>query len=213
MPAPTEETKERLLAAAGGIFADRGYEAATIREICQLAEANLAAVNYYFGDKERLYIESVRRAHQLRSEQVPMPVWSPDTPGPLKLRRFVETMVTRIVGEPQSSWQVKLLMREVMHPTAACAELVQDFIRPHFELLQEIVSELVPLELDDRTRHLLAFSVIGQCIHFRVARSIISLLVGPDEFGTYTPSQLAEHITQFSLAALRAYTPAEEVQR
>ena len=211
MPA-SEDTRERLLAAAGAIFGERGFEAATVREICQQAEVNVAAVNYYFGDKERLYLESVRRAHQLRTEQVPMPKWSTNTPAQVKLRRFVETMITRIVGEPDSSWHVKLLMREVMHPTAACTELVQDFIRPHVDLLQQIVQELVPHELDERTRHLLAFSIVGQCIHFRVARPVISLLVGPDEYGSYTPIELAAHITQFSLAALGAYSRAQETQ-
>ena len=210
----TEDTKERLLAAAGAVFGEKGFEAATVREICQAAEANLAAVNYYFGDKERLYIESVKRAQRLRVEQVPMPEWPPDAPAAVKLRKFIETMIERIVGEPESSWHVKLMMREVMHPTAACAELVQDYIRPHFELLQQIVQELAPHELNECQRHLMAFSIIGQCIHFRIGRPIISLLVGPDEFATYTPAQLADHITRFSLAALGAAgAAAKEVRR
>src|SRR4030095_12192205 len=49
------ETRQRLLEAAGEVFAARGFRAATVREICQRAQANLAAVNYHFGDKERLY--------------------------------------------------------------------------------------------------------------------------------------------------------------
>jgi AcrR family transcriptional regulator len=44
------EPRERLLSAAGREFAERGYEAATVRDICLAAGVNLAAVNYYFGD-------------------------------------------------------------------------------------------------------------------------------------------------------------------
>ena len=47
-------TRQRVLEAAGEVFAERGFRAATVREICQRAKANLAAVNYHFGDKERL---------------------------------------------------------------------------------------------------------------------------------------------------------------
>ena len=67
------ETREKVLCAAGKIFADKGFKAATVREICQEAGVNLASVNYYFGDKERLYIAAVRTAHELRVESVPMP--------------------------------------------------------------------------------------------------------------------------------------------
>jgi AcrR family transcriptional regulator len=55
-PDPTmTETRQRLLEAAGAVFAERGFRATTVREICHRARANLAAVNYHFGDKERLY--------------------------------------------------------------------------------------------------------------------------------------------------------------
>ena len=52
----TSETRERLLEAAGAVFAERGFRDATIREICERANAkNVAAVHYHFGEKEELY--------------------------------------------------------------------------------------------------------------------------------------------------------------
>jgi AcrR family transcriptional regulator len=64
-----DDTQQRLLEAAGQVFAERGYEAATVREICQRADVNIAAVNYYFRDKERLYIEAVKSACRSESEK------------------------------------------------------------------------------------------------------------------------------------------------
>ena len=66
-----ETTKARLLEAAGEEFAEKGYEAARIRTICDRAGANLAAVNYHFGDKEQLYVEAVLEAHRCGTEMLP----------------------------------------------------------------------------------------------------------------------------------------------
>jgi hypothetical protein len=94
------------------------------------------------------------------------------------------------------------MMREVGKPTAAVRELVQEFIRPHFELLLSVIDELVPAETTPAKRHQIAFSIVGQCLHYKVAKPIVELLVGPDELASYSPEELAMHIAQFSLAAM-----------
>src|SRR6266516_3174568 len=56
------ETRERVLRAAAQLFADRGLKKVTVREICRAARANVAAVNYHFGDKTGLYREVLQLA-------------------------------------------------------------------------------------------------------------------------------------------------------
>src|SRR6266566_7215778 len=58
-----DTTRQRLLEAAGQVFADQGYRQATVRDICARADANVASINYHFGDKEKLYSAAVRYAH------------------------------------------------------------------------------------------------------------------------------------------------------
>src|ERR1700722_18946653 len=93
-----DTTRARILEAAGAVFAEKGCDSATIRDICQLAGANIAAVNYHFGDKQRLYVQAVKRAHQALVELTPLPKWPPDTPARLKLRDFIETFLTRVLS-------------------------------------------------------------------------------------------------------------------
>src|SRR6266513_1388631 len=61
-PAASDPTREELLTVAVRVFAARGYQANTVREICTAAGANVAAVNYHFGDKFGLYTEVLQSA-------------------------------------------------------------------------------------------------------------------------------------------------------
>src|SRR6516162_5155634 len=72
---PSELTRERILKAAVRLFADRGYEATSIRTIAARANVNQAAINYHFKSKDGLYREVLRGAlralteHQLSHAQ------------------------------------------------------------------------------------------------------------------------------------------------
>jgi AcrR family transcriptional regulator len=203
MSVDVDNTRQRIIEAAGEVFARKGFDAATVREICQLGRANLAAINYHFGDKRRLYIEAVKRAHMRRAEQFPLPDWAEGTSPRQKLADFVLTLLRRVISPGDTDWEGALLMREIGSPTSACRELVGDSIRPHFEMLNAIIAELAP-DLSPEKRRLTAFSVVGQCLYYRVAAPVVEMLVDEDEYARYQPELLADHITQFTLRGMRA---------
>jgi AcrR family transcriptional regulator len=195
-------TKQRILEVAGPIFAEKGFRGATVREICDRAGANLAAVNYHFGDKEQLYRASLRNAFQCGLERLPLPQWPAGTPPGAKLRDFIATVITHMIDEIQMPWQMQLLLHELSQPSEAGAELVRDFIRPIYEVLWGILREALPADLPEERLHLIGFSIIGQCFYHRIGRHVIPVVVGEEEARSYTPNRLAEHIARFSLAAL-----------
>ena len=210
LPAASEadDPRVRILSAAGQEFAEKGYEAATVRDICTAAGVNGAAVNYYFGDKQRLYIESVKHAHRERVRQVPPPDWLPGTPPETKLRDFVGNMIERMLGFDQPPWQVRLMLREILHPTDACRELVEDYIRPHFTMLVDILDELAAGSLSASELRRVGLSVVGQCFLYRAAGDVVGMLIPAAEIDRlHTPEQLADHVTAFSLGALGRAAP------
>src|SRR3954469_4041424 len=90
---PILEPRQRLLEAAEDLFAQRGFDGATVREICDRAGMNVAAVNYHFGDKQALFVEAVKSAYACATAGLP-PTWPPGTPPVEKLRTFIRMMAT-----------------------------------------------------------------------------------------------------------------------
>ena len=204
-----ECTRIRLLEAAGEEFACKGFDAARVRTICERAGANVASVNYYFGDKNQLYVEAVLHAHHCGVDPSAC-VFDPDRRPAEQLQAFVHSFLKHVlaINDPED-WRHRLILRELLHPSAASDVLIREVIGPRFQLLEEIIERFRP-EADERKRHALAFSVIGQCLHYRMARPIIERLVGKEAHHSLDLDFLTEHITAFCLAALGATPHGDE---
>jgi len=194
-----ESTRERLLKVAGQVFAAKGYEGATLREICQQAGANMAAVGYHFRGKERLYQESVRHAASSLADELPR--WPPGTPAVHQLQTFVHAVVSMASAGRCSPWHLQLVLREVQHSRDSCQTVAHEAIRPFFESLASVLDGLLPPEVSRTRKALIAFSILCQCLHHRLAEAVLSPYV-EEEAPRCEAGGLAEHIVQFGLSAL-----------
>jgi AcrR family transcriptional regulator len=205
-----DPTRVRLLEAAGEEFARKGFDAARVRTICERAGANVAAVNYHFQDKEQLYVQAVLAAHRcgFASEEEADPGWGSPAD---QLRGFVHHFLCRVlaINDPDD-WRHQLMLREMIHPTSASDVLIREAIRPRFERLTGILRNFCPAA-DERRLHALAFSVIGQCLHYKMARPITERLIGRPALQALDLDYLTEHITSFCLAAMGGRAPRNEV--
>jgi AcrR family transcriptional regulator len=200
-----EKTQLDIIDAAGPLFAEQGYKATTIAQICKASRANQAAVSFHFGGKEQLYVALVHRAYQIGLEQVPLPQWEPGTPAPQRLHDFVLAFLRRCIADREPRWPCQLIMREVIEPTAACEDFVEGYVRPNLGLLQTILTDLLPVGFPESRLRLIAGSIIGQCLHYRVARHVIRLIEHQEvRYDEEHLQGLADHITAFTLAALGA---------
>lgn len=199
-----EASREHLLQTAGPIFAEAGFRGTTVRRICEAAQVNVAAINYYFGDKQRLYIETVKYARTLIEQRWPLPDWPADMSAEARLESLVFIFVNRLLCREASGWQMKLMMREMVEPTQASEEMVQEAFRPFFNVLVAIIEELVPEKTPQPVLHRLGFTVIGQCLFYRAHERAVRLMIDEDERNTeFTPDRLAAHIFEVSLSAIR----------
>jgi AcrR family transcriptional regulator len=206
----SEKTRKEIIDAAGALFAEKGYKNTTIAEICNAAGVNQAAVSFHFGGKEQLYIALVRYGYEYALAEIPWPQWEPGTPATTRLRDFIITFLRRAVADREPRWPCQLIMREMIEPTKACEEFVRGYIRPTVALLDGIVQDLLPADFPKERRLLIAHSIIGQMLFYRVARPVLHLVLAGDDLLRFDEPQmqrLADHITAFTLAALGTAPP------
>ena len=203
-----ESTKTRIIEAAGPIFADLGFEHATVREICRVARVNVASIKYHFGDKKNLYLETVRYARQSRADRYPFPDWNAETAAEEKLYDFVSSLLRRLMALKDAPWQINLLMRELMKPDEACRMIVREHFQPMFTALLSVIDQLVDRPLGEDERLKIGFSIIGQCLHYRYGTEVMGLMVPPEHRPSFEVEQLANHITGFCLRGLSGFSTA-----
>jgi TetR/AcrR family transcriptional regulator, regulator of cefoperazone and chloramphenicol sensitivity len=201
---PFPGTEQRLLEAAGEIFAEHGYRAATVRQICEKAKANVAAINYHFRDKDGLYLAVLRHLNKVHAEKNPTnSALGSKATAEQKLRAFISAMLHRMLDEDSPDWHMKLMAREMIEPTHALDAMVEESVRPLQQELEIIVREFLGADAQDEVVRLSTLSVASQCVFYHHCRSIISRLFPQQKYGSQKIDTLVEHVTRFSLAALK----------
>lgn len=189
------------MAAAGPVFAQRGFDRATVREICRKADVNVAAVGYHFGDKFGLYREVIRNIRsRCRDKVLAIPVGEISPREELHLH--ISLMLAQMLSGDDKGWESQLMMREMNHPTAVFAEMVEESFRPHFERMKAIISQLSPPGTPVDVIEKLTLSVVGQCLYYRVGGGVVRQLIPEQRRNrSFTLDALARHITGVTIAA------------
>jgi AcrR family transcriptional regulator len=207
------ETRERLLNAAGEVFAEHGFKGATVRDICSRAGANIAAVNYYFRDKEGLYTTCLAQWAQTALQKYPPLLGlAPDAPAEDRLAAFIRSFLLRLLDNSRYAWHGKLMSREMFEPTGALDRMVEEMVRPLSQLLGGILRELLgPAGAEDDLVRRGVFSVVGQCLFYHFAQPVVRRLNGlPEHYSADDIDAIARHVTRFTASALRDLRRAAE---
>ncbi|MCX5660552.1 MAG: CerR family C-terminal domain-containing protein [Planctomycetota bacterium] len=205
----TQETKRKLIDAAGEVFAEVGYERATIKEITDRAGVAIAAVNYHFSDKQELYYQVVRHAHEactngVRSLEQECEGCTPEQ----RLRRFIETILRQSMDDSLPVWRGMLLSREMHRPTAATDRFIEETLRCYVTAIEALLAELFGGPVEREQMWLLANSVMGQCFIYPHKKEILARLY-PDLAPVADRIPLiADHIARSTVATARAMQEA-----
>jgi AcrR family transcriptional regulator len=196
------ETRQRLIEVAARMFAERGFSKVTVREICKRARANVAAINYHFGGKKGLYDEIVQSAiRTMHGTTEAIQQAGEGQPAEEQLRIFVSIFLTRVV-QARDGWIHHLMARELNDPTPALDLVVKHVVKPRTMYLGTVIAKLLGCrQTDARVEHCV-MSVQSQCLI--LLNDKIGSRLQSFELTTRRLDQLADHITTFSLAGIKA---------
>lgn len=188
---PADGTRERLLEAAARAVADHGFRGATVREICRRAGANVAAVNYHFGSKERLLAESLRWT----AGRMPDDPWfeGAETADPRDdLRAAIAAFARRILGG-REEWHTRLMLRAMAEPGPGLDLVAREVIEPRLRNLERVLRRFLP-DADERSVRLSALCVVAQFAYFRFAGPMALRLLGERAMTPALVAEIAGHV-------------------
>jgi AcrR family transcriptional regulator len=201
-----QQTRQRLLAAAAEVFADKGFWEATHAQICKKAKTNTAAVNYHFGSKENLYVEAWKHAFDRSVHAHPLDGGiAADAPVQDRLYGRILAFMHRI-ADPNNR-EVEIVHKEMANPTGLLGETMRQTMEPMRRDMRNLVQELLGNGADEQQCRFCEMSIISQCfgpmLHLRriKKRAGAPLPGGPPM--QFAVEDLADHIMRFSLVGIR----------
>lgn len=205
---PSPDTRERLLRAAMEVFARHGYEAATVREICHRAQANVAAVNYHFGDKKNLYAAIFdglfKTLHAVRTPFLP-----PGAPPEARLKTYIQAFFDELFycdeDGPDCTCLSAMYLMEMARPTEALDNLVRDYIASDVAELHDIVGRLLGEGAGEPDVVNCAASIAGQILYYYHAEPLIERLNPALAPSAERIGELTRHVFAFSLGGIAAF--------
>ena len=202
MSRPSEITPDRILKTAVRLFAERGYEATSVRTLAAKAHVNQAAINYHFKTKDGLYREVLRHAiHALTQDQLAHAQETQAMPRERALSEFVRQQLRPLSARDDVTRYIHILNWEAVRPTAVYRKLVTEEAAPFLGFALDLMRRFMP-DADQSTLIMATIWLVGQCTVFirhreQLAMPPVSLKL--DELGV---ERLSALISEWALAGL-----------
>ena len=193
--------RQRVLKVACQVFARHGFDGTHIREICELAGVNIAALCYYFHSKEGLYAAVQAEAReQLSSRPNSDPHGHPGLSPEERLQAVIGSLFAKLSAD--SAWIAHLLARELADGTRTSCGMVGDAFRADLIVIASIIRDAVGREADPNSLCLAALTILSQCVFLCAARTTLPRILPPMNRDALRPQTLMAYLAQSSLRGL-----------
>lgn len=195
-------TKANLLECAIRLMAQKGFAQVTSKEICQLAKADPAAINYHFGGRQGLYKELLLHFHHNLIDEG----WLKKLASmPLETEAKLELLIDRMAGQLWSDdcWHIQAWCREMLAPSLPVEDILREILREKGHLLVQLLSDYTGIDVEDRRIYACMLSLAAP--FFAVSLGKKNLV----DYQSLLPGQLSDEellaqLKAFALGGLRS---------
>lgn len=190
-------TRDQLLETAGQLFAEHGFKGTSIKMIAEATGQNIAAVNYHFGSKHNLLINTLKFV--LEKIMTPVSAAKPADPNCLidELQRYIFERCNFLLGSKSKIWYGRLIVRAGFEMPFSEGQSGIEFYKPDFDYLESIAKRFNP-DISGNQARLWAYSVVGQIFFYVFGRDMILLANNLGNFDAQMVREIAKHITRVS---------------
>ena len=204
-----DKARQRLLDAAEKLFAEHGFDGVPVRDITSLANCNVAAINYHFGGKDKLYLEIMKNRmetlREIRINSIKEVMSRPGTTLEDLLRAFSWAFLNPLVDEESGAQLMKLMIREMLDPHLPSNMLFEKVIKPVVNELVEGIMKACP-GIDMLKAAFCIHSIVAQLLHtIHTTKMLAKVESLPLPWETPTFEDFVDHIVEFSAAAIRSF--------
>jgi AcrR family transcriptional regulator len=206
-----EDTRTRLLQTALSVFAQRDFDAVSVREIVERAGVNIAAVSYHFGGKQGLYLATAEYLADVMQQRVQPAMqkqaqsaenMSPDVAAE-HLEALIDTLLHTLLGDPLGDDAAGFILREQLQPTAAFDVLFDRLMQPIQMTFQALFLHLHPDRVvNGYEQILLTHALMGQILAFRTARETLLRRLGKAQLSRRDIDAIAKQVLKLTLNAI-----------
>jgi AcrR family transcriptional regulator len=194
-------TKERLLESACRVFTEKGFRDATVADICDDAEANIAAVNYHFGSKEELYREVWRGA--VEANESVYGTSEENLADPHKwLKAHIRNRVLSIFDKSKAGCFPRLMERGMANPTDIDNELREEFLAPRIRESEGQMKKLLGERASQQQVRCCVINIVSLYAFLNLGKMARDRLVRRDESEAEQLEAIVKQMQVFAMAAV-----------
>jgi TetR/AcrR family transcriptional regulator, regulator of cefoperazone and chloramphenicol sensitivity len=196
------QTRQKIIRAATKLFANKGLNGTSIREISRKANVNLAAINYHFQSKEQLYMEIITQHFQRLCDNIAQLEQQEIDGEESYIQYFVEYNLDMLFHRDK---EMELIVaRELSVPSARRDQLARDFFAPALNsLIRRIKKGIAGKRFRRVDATLSAISLVGMCVFYANKRAMLGHMLGIDTVSDQFRQRVAAHITDSFLRGIR----------
>lgn len=143
-----ENIRDKILDTASEIFAEKGYQNTTVRDICQKADTYQLSINYHFGNKENLFKEVLLNTYQ-NTHETDLIEKTKFFPPEKQLEEVIRIRVKSVFSDGKEGLYFKIIAKEISSNYNFIVEIMNDPLLEYLKFTRGIFDKLSEHKLDE----------------------------------------------------------------